>query len=81
MQHADFKDKVEEKFKEEYWDIPRGEALAARCKIAREMFEAESEDVKERIRKEAVEEHEEELERWKDADEGLPSVEEEDQIE
>jgi uncharacterized protein with HEPN domain len=81
MQHADFKGKVEEKFKEDHWDVPRAEALAARCKVARELFEAESEEVKERIRTEAKEEHQEELERWKDANKGLPSADSEEQVE
>jgi uncharacterized protein with HEPN domain len=79
MQHEDFKNKVEEKFKQNYWDVPWAEALAARCKVTCELFEAESE-VKQRIRTEATEEHKEELERWKDTDGGLPSANEEDQI-
>jgi hypothetical protein len=79
MQHADFKAKVEQKFAEECWNVPRADHLAQRCEIARGLFALESREVKDRIRKEAMEELEDEMAKWKDADEGLPSVEPEDQ--
>ncbi|KAJ7025305.1 hypothetical protein C8F04DRAFT_1269332 [Mycena alexandri] len=81
MQHADFRDKVATQFQREYPDIGRGEALAARCKVARALFEAEPEEVKSRMREESMKEHEAMLEEWKEADEGLPSVDEEDREE
>jgi hypothetical protein len=37
--------------------------------------------VKERIRQEALEEHEEETQQWRDTEEGLPSANEEEQKE
>jgi hypothetical protein len=74
MQHQDYKDAVSARFNAESWDVPRADKLARRCEIAREMFQTEPEDVKQRIQQEAREEHEDELRRWKDADEGLPSI-------
>jgi hypothetical protein len=74
MQHDDFKAQVQETFDTECWDVPRAEHLARRCEIAWRLFQAEPEGVKERIRLESKEEHEEELARWKEADEGLPSL-------
>ncbi|KAJ6504285.1 hypothetical protein C8R47DRAFT_1248391 [Mycena vitilis] len=81
MQHKDHKEAVDLEFKTKHWDAPREKQLSLRCKVAREMFALESNDVRDRIRQEAQEEHEEELQRWKDAEEGLPSVEEENQKE
>ncbi|KAJ7027249.1 hypothetical protein C8F04DRAFT_1189686 [Mycena alexandri] len=81
MQHNDFKDKVAEEFKAKYPDVVREEALAARCKVARALFEQESEEVKARMREEAGKEHESLVETWQEAEEGLPSVDEEDQEE
>jgi predicted restriction endonuclease len=81
MRHDDYKKAVDDEFKFRHWDEPRHNHLALRCKIAREMFDREPEEVKDRIRKEALEEHEEEKQQWKDAEEGLPSADEEDQKE
>ncbi|KAJ7027745.1 hypothetical protein C8F04DRAFT_1266695 [Mycena alexandri] len=61
MQHDDFKTAVDNEFQTRYWDQPREQHLALRCKVAREFFEAEPEDVKKRIRDEAREEHEEQV--------------------
>ncbi|KAJ7431401.1 hypothetical protein B0H11DRAFT_1941805 [Mycena galericulata] len=81
MQHDDFKAAVTEKFEKDHWDVPWEKALAARVKVVRALFEKEPADVKKRIREEALEEQERELARWKEADEGLPSVDEEEQAE
>lgn len=45
------------------------------------MFEGEPEDVKARMREEAETEHNQLAEMWQEAEEGLPSVDEEDQEE
>ncbi|KAJ7725578.1 hypothetical protein B0H16DRAFT_1736105 [Mycena metata] len=81
MQHEDFKAAVEAEFQARHGHKPREQHLALRCEVAREFFQAEPEQVKERIREEAREEHKEQVELWKDAEEGLPSVREEDQQE
>jgi hypothetical protein len=81
MQHEDFKGAVATAFSEKYWDTPTSERLARRCDVARELFEAEPDEVKKRIREEAKLEHEGEVRRWQDAVEGLPSMEPEDQEE
>jgi hypothetical protein len=81
MQHDDFKGAVTTTFNERHWDVPRLERLARRCNVARELFEAEPDEVKKRIREEAMLEHEGEVRRWHDAVEGLPSMEVEDQEE
>ncbi|KAJ7094433.1 hypothetical protein B0H15DRAFT_946850 [Mycena belliarum] len=81
MQHADYKAAVNATFEDRHWDAPRSERLSLRCAIAREKFEAEPQAVKDRMRHEAMEELQEELARWKDAEEGLPSLEESDRVE
>ncbi|KAJ7858431.1 hypothetical protein B0H13DRAFT_1901814 [Mycena leptocephala] len=81
MRHDDYKKAVDDEFKLRHWDEPRHNHLALRCKIAREMFDLEPDVVKDRIRQEALEEHEDEMQQWRDAEEGLPSVNEEDQKE
>lgn len=81
MQHDEFKARVESEFQIRYGHEPRNQHLTLRCKVAREFFEAESEDVKVRIRAEARLEHEDQVEQWKDAEEGLPSANEEEQKE
>lgn len=81
MQHDEFKDAVNAKFEEHHWDAKREDVLSLRCAVARELFNAEPEEIKVRIRKEAVAEHEGELQRWLDANEGLPAVEVEEQAE
>ncbi|KAJ7755133.1 hypothetical protein B0H16DRAFT_1722345 [Mycena metata] len=81
MQHDDYKEAVQNEFKTRHWDRPHNEHLALRCKVVCEFFEAEPEDVKDRIRLDAREEHEEEVARWRDAEDGLPSTNEEEQQE
>ncbi|KAJ7224535.1 hypothetical protein GGX14DRAFT_557398 [Mycena pura] len=81
MQHADYKLSIEEEFKQRFWDQPRAQHLSLRCQVARERFLAEPQEVKDHIRREATEEHDDELARYKEAEEGLPSVNEEDQKE
>ncbi|KAJ7155743.1 hypothetical protein C8R46DRAFT_1041099 [Mycena filopes] len=81
MQHEEFKAAVEEEFQLRHAHEPRRQHLSLRCQVAREFFERESEEVKKRIRLEARLEHEDHLEQWKDAEEGLPSANEEEQVE
>ncbi|KAJ7174316.1 hypothetical protein C8R46DRAFT_1214526 [Mycena filopes] len=81
MQHEEFKAAVEEEFQLRHAHEPRRQHLSLRCQVAREFFERESEEVKKRIRLEAQLEHEDQLEQWKDAEEGLPSANEEEQVE
>jgi hypothetical protein len=81
MCHEDYKKAVDDEFKICHWDEPWHKHLVLCCKIAREMFDQEPEAVKERIREEAWEEHEEEKQQWIDAEEGLLSANEEDKKE
>ncbi|KAJ7430393.1 hypothetical protein B0H11DRAFT_2263571, partial [Mycena galericulata] len=81
MQHDDYKANVSAEFDAKHWDAPREKALSLRCGIARKLFEAEPQEVKTKIRNEAKAERDEEFAKWKDADEGLPSIEPEEQIE
>ncbi|KAJ7726345.1 hypothetical protein B0H16DRAFT_1735660 [Mycena metata] len=81
MQHDDHKARVESEFQSRHWDAPRKNHLTLWCGVARELFEAEPEEVKARIRQEARQEHKEQVALWKDAAEGLPSANEEDQKE
>ncbi|KAJ7436472.1 hypothetical protein B0H11DRAFT_2256177 [Mycena galericulata] len=81
MQHTEFRDAVAAKFFEGGTDPKGRDRLTVRCKIAQELFEEEPADVKLRIRNEAIEEHKNELAAWKEADEGLPSLDDEEQAE
>ncbi|KAJ7022891.1 hypothetical protein C8F04DRAFT_1272085 [Mycena alexandri] len=81
MQHDAYKDKIARRFAAEYPNVGRDEALAARCKVARALFEAESTELKSQIHDEAKKEHERLVAKWKDAEEGLPSLDEVDQEE
>ncbi|KAJ6469552.1 hypothetical protein C8R47DRAFT_1222890 [Mycena vitilis] len=76
-----YKDLVEATFLAEYPNVDKSHALSARCKVAQKLLNEEPEAVRIEIRKRAEEEHNEEVAAWKDADEGLPSVDEEDQAE
>lgn len=81
MQHVDFKGGVDRKYDEAVDDTAQKDRLKLRGAIARELFEAEPQEVKLRIRKESMEAHEEQLEKWTEAEDGLPSIDEEDQAE
>lgn len=72
MRHPDFKDAVSERYEEEYPDAPREKMLSLRCRVTREMLEEESEEVRERIKKECDEAHAEDLEAFQDSGEGCP---------
>ncbi|KAJ7241842.1 hypothetical protein C8J57DRAFT_1526638 [Mycena rebaudengoi] len=74
MQHDDFKNRVTKRFNIESCVEPRSKHITLRCKIAREMLEAEPEDVKKRLKEEADVEHEDALARHQEEDEGMPSV-------
>ncbi|KAJ7758851.1 hypothetical protein DFH07DRAFT_958252 [Mycena maculata] len=63
MQHDEFKAAVARKFEEDHWDADRGDHLRLRCDVARTMFSAEPQEVKDQIRAEAKEELKEELSR------------------
>ncbi|KAF8202092.1 hypothetical protein K438DRAFT_1965540 [Mycena galopus ATCC 62051] len=77
MQHADFKDKVAEEFTANHSDTPKAHHLAVQCEIALKLLEAESQEVKTRIKKEAKADHQALLETHQSAVDGLPSVTEE----
>ncbi|KAF7337192.1 hypothetical protein MSAN_02271400 [Mycena sanguinolenta] len=74
LQHPDHKDAVEARFQEECGDEPRKKHLALRCKLAREMLAAETEDVRTRLKEECEKAHQTELAAWKEADKGWPSA-------
>jgi hypothetical protein len=72
MCHPDFKDAVMEDFNEKYSEEPRNMHVSLRCKVAKEMLEAESDEVKSRIKRECDEAHEADVERFNEEDEGQP---------
>jgi hypothetical protein len=72
MRHPDFKDAVMERFEDEYGDEPRKMHVSLRCQVAREMLEAETEEVKSRIKRECDEAHAKEVQRFKQDEEGEP---------
>jgi hypothetical protein len=77
MQHPDFKEKVAQEYSENHLGTPKKDRLKVKCEIARTLLEAESEEVKARIRAEAVAEHEALLEAHNKAFEGTPPATEE----
>ncbi|KAJ7161805.1 hypothetical protein C8R43DRAFT_1123523 [Mycena crocata] len=81
MQMDEFKDRVVDKLTQDFPNVPREEALAARCKVARELLAAEPQDVKDRVRQAADDEHAVEIEAWREANDGLPSPADVDQAE
>ena len=81
MSHPDFKAAVDQKFREDHWDVPREQHLQLRCAVAKAMYAKESEEVHDRIRREVEEEFEDEKSRYRNAAEGLPSYDAEDQKE
>ncbi|KAJ6631638.1 hypothetical protein B0H10DRAFT_2207261 [Mycena sp. CBHHK59/15] len=75
LQHPDYKGGVNEQFGEEGGDdLPRGKKLALRCDIAKRLLAAEPEEVRESLKAEVEEAHEQELQEYEDVEEGLPSV-------
>ncbi|KAJ7801215.1 hypothetical protein B0H14DRAFT_3489905 [Mycena olivaceomarginata] len=72
MRHPDFKEAVMERFEEEYGDEPRKMHVSLRCQVAREMLDAETEEVKSRIKRECDEAHAKEVQRFNDDEEGEP---------
>ncbi|KAJ7156598.1 hypothetical protein C8R43DRAFT_1125791 [Mycena crocata] len=81
MQMDEFKDRVVDKLTQDFQNVLREEALAARCKVARELLAAEPQDVKDRVRQAADDEHTMEIEAWREANDGLPSPADVDQAE
>ncbi|KAF8134148.1 hypothetical protein K438DRAFT_1997808 [Mycena galopus ATCC 62051] len=75
MHHPDFKEAVDERFENECGDDTKSRKISVRCRIARELFERGSEDMQKRIKKECDDAHTENLEAYKDTEEGLPLVE------
>ncbi|KAF8212567.1 hypothetical protein K438DRAFT_1751012 [Mycena galopus ATCC 62051] len=73
MQHEDYKDAVTERFEDKCREEGTAKLIALRCAIAKKMFEAESDDVKNQIKAECDKRHAEQLEAYKDEDESLPS--------
>ncbi|KAJ7753700.1 hypothetical protein B0H14DRAFT_3512712 [Mycena olivaceomarginata] len=72
MRHPDFKDTVMERFEEEYGEEPRKMHVSLRCQVAREMLEAETEEVKSRIKRECDEVHAKEVQSFNEDEEGEP---------
>jgi hypothetical protein len=80
MRHDDFSEKVMEEFNENFAaTTTKANRVAVLCKIAQKLFNAESEEVKTRIRAEATTEHEALLEEYNNAGDGVlpPASEEE----
>ncbi|KAJ6477512.1 hypothetical protein C8R45DRAFT_934201 [Mycena sanguinolenta] len=73
IRHPDFKEAVEEAFKEWHGDEPASQHLKLRCQVAWELFEQESEEVKVPMKEECDKKHEEEVLVYEEAD-GLPST-------
>jgi hypothetical protein len=61
-----------EKFEEKYSDEPRNMHVSLRCQVAKEMLEAETEEVRSRIKRECDEAHAEEVEKYNEDEEGEP---------
>jgi hypothetical protein len=76
MQHPDFRQKVLDKYAADYADTPKNKCLMVQCEITQTLLEAEGEEVKALIRKEAEAEHAALLEAHNSELEGLPSVNE-----
>ncbi|KAJ6524060.1 hypothetical protein DFH09DRAFT_1329587 [Mycena vulgaris] len=74
MQHADFKDKVNEQFEGEHEDVPRKQQLSMWCAVAAKLLAEEPEEVKTRMREENQAKHDAAVKEHKEEDEGLPSV-------
>ncbi|KAJ7354141.1 hypothetical protein DFH08DRAFT_955553 [Mycena albidolilacea] len=83
MRHDDFSEKVMEEFNENFAaTTTKANWVAVLCKIAQKLFNAESEEVKTRIRAEATTEHEALLEEYNNAGDGVlpPASEEEREV-
>lgn len=72
MSHPDFKDAVKARFDEEYGDEPKATQLSLRCSVARNLLDAEPQEVKDRMKKECNEEHAREVEAFKQSGDGMP---------
>jgi hypothetical protein len=80
MQHPEFRTQVQEEFLVRgYGERAASLHISLRCKVAQDMLADESAEVKARIKEEGAEEHRELLAEHNAAEEGLPSVKEEDQ--
>jgi hypothetical protein len=77
MQHEDFKSKVTDVFAVRKGGLPAKQHMKLRTEIARELLAGEPQEVRDRIRGEAEEEHKSVLEKHEDALEGLPALDEE----
>jgi hypothetical protein len=77
MQHADYKAKVAEAFNAQKMGAPLSETLNLRAQVARNLFAAELQEVRTRIKEENEVEHADLAAKHEDALEGLPSLDEE----
>ncbi|KAF7375728.1 hypothetical protein MSAN_00462300 [Mycena sanguinolenta] len=77
MQHEDFKGKITQVFNERKAGVSAKEQLNLRAKIARELFAAETQEVRMWIKDGVAEEHAAQLAKHEDALEGLPALDEE----
>jgi hypothetical protein len=72
MSHPDFKDAVKARFDEEYGDEHKATQLSLRCSVARNLLDAEPQEVKDQMKKECNEEHTREVEAFKQSGDGMP---------
>jgi hypothetical protein len=83
MQHEDYHEKITAEM-DKRWpqqDLPEAKKLDFHCKLARELFAEESDDVKASLEEELEAEHDEEVQAHKVASLGLPFNDPEDQAE
>jgi hypothetical protein len=77
MQHEDFKRKVTDMFDKRKGALPVKQHMKLRTEITRELLAGEPQEVWNRIKEEAEEEHKSQSDKHKDALEGLPALDEE----
>jgi hypothetical protein len=78
MQQEEFKGRITDKFNSRKAGIKVTEHLKLRAQVARELFVAEPQELRTRMKEEADAEHAALLEKHEDALEGLPALDEED---
>ncbi|KAK7013927.1 hypothetical protein R3P38DRAFT_3206497 [Favolaschia claudopus] len=77
MTQKAYADKVTKKFKEDHPNAHRDQRLALRCDVAKELLEAEPQDVQDRIHAEAEKKHADALQAYQAAVAGAPPMTEE----
>lgn len=74
MSHNNFKEHITKRFSEEYPDEPKAHQLSARYKLAGVMLKEEPEEVKACIKQECDEAHAEDLQKYRENEEGVPDA-------